>query len=168
MRRTLFLLVALAALTACNPRLYPPQVETPDNYLYAGRFRQDSLAGSEEWWHVFRDPTLDSLISQALANNRDLAVAYSRVEEADRQIAVARAGFLPSFGVGVSAEGDYNAEIRRRAADDVGGVALRCAEKLDAGGTGRAALFAVGLARRDVVADGRGGHDLFPVARLPA
>ena len=35
MRRTLFLLVALAALTACNPRLYPPQVETPDNYLYA-------------------------------------------------------------------------------------------------------------------------------------
>ena len=89
MRRTLFLLVALAALTACNPRLYPPQVETPDNYLYAGRFRQDSLAGSEEWWHVFRDPTLDSLISQALANNRDLAVAYSRVEEADRQIAVA-------------------------------------------------------------------------------
>ena len=51
MRRTLFLLVALAALTACNPRLYPPQVETPDNYLYAGRFRQDSLAGSEEWWH---------------------------------------------------------------------------------------------------------------------
>ena len=67
MRRTLFLLVALAALTACNPRLYPPQVETPDNYLYAGLFRQDSLAGSEEWWHVFRDPTLDSLISQALA-----------------------------------------------------------------------------------------------------
>ena len=46
MRRTLFLLVALAALTACNPRLYPPQVETPDNYLYAGRFRQDSLARS--------------------------------------------------------------------------------------------------------------------------
>ena len=38
MRRTLFLLVALAALTACNPRLYPPQVETPDNYLYAGLF----------------------------------------------------------------------------------------------------------------------------------
>ena len=112
MRRTLFLLVALAALTACNPRLYPPLVETPDNYLYAGRFRQDSLAGSEEWWHVFRDPTLDSLISQALANNRDLAVAYSRVEEADRQIAVARAGFLPSFGVGVSAEGDYNAETK--------------------------------------------------------
>ena len=66
----------------------------------------------DRWWHVFRDPTLDSLISQALANNRDLAVAYSRVEEADRQIAVARAGFLPSFGVGVSAEGDYNAETK--------------------------------------------------------
>ena len=59
MRRTLFLLVALAALTACNPRLYPPQVETPDNYLYAGLFRQDSLAGSEEWWHAVSYTHLD-------------------------------------------------------------------------------------------------------------
>ena len=33
MRRTLFLLVALAALTACNPRLYPPQVERRYNCL---------------------------------------------------------------------------------------------------------------------------------------
>ena len=31
MRRTLFLLVALAPLTACNTRLYTPPVETPDN-----------------------------------------------------------------------------------------------------------------------------------------
>ena len=109
-----------------------------------------------------------------MANNRDLAVAYSRVEEADRQIAVARAGFLPSFGVGVSAEGDYNAEtkiVQKYAVEPqmTWEVSLFGAlRNLDAGGTGRAALFAVGLARRDVVADGRGGYDLFPVARLPA
>ena len=107
MRRTLFLLVALAALTACNPRLYPPQVETPDNFLYAGLFRQDSLAGSEEWWHVFRDPTLDSLISQALANNRDVAVAASRVEEARLNLKSVRAQYLPQVGLGVTAEGEY-------------------------------------------------------------
>ena len=104
--------MALAGLAACNPRLYPPQVEAPDNYLYAGRFRQDSVVGNPDWWRVFRDSTLDTLMTRALANNRDLAVAYSRVEEARRQIAVARADFLPSFGVGVSAEGDYNAETK--------------------------------------------------------
>ena len=174
MRRTLFLLVALAALTACNPRLYPPQVETPDNYLYGAGFSSDTTGVGERWWELFGDTTLDALVEQALANNRDLAVAYSRVEEADRQIAVARAGFLPSFGVGVSAEGDYNAEtkiVQKYTVEPqmTWEVSLFGAlKKLDAGGAGRAALFAVGLARRDVVADGRGGHDLFPVARLPA
>ena len=112
MRRTLFLLMALAGFAACNPRLYPPQVDAPDNYLYAGRFQQDSVVANYDWWRVFRDSTLDSLISWALASNRNLAVAYSRVEEAGKQIAIARADFLPSFGVGVSAEGDYNAETK--------------------------------------------------------
>ena len=112
MRRTLFLLVALAALTACNPRLYPPQVETPDNYPYAGRFRQDSLAGSEEWWHVFRDPTLDSLISQALANNRDVAVAAARVQQARANLKTVRAQYLPQIGAEATAEGEYTPETK--------------------------------------------------------
>ena len=112
MRRTLFLLVARAALTACNPRLYPPQVETPDNYLYAGRFRQDSLAGSEEWWHVFRDPTLDSLISQALANNRDVAVAAARVQQARANLKTVRAQYLPQIGAEATAEGEYTPETK--------------------------------------------------------
>ncbi len=112
MRRTILFLTLLACITACNPKLYAPRVEVPDSYLYAGRFRQDTALGSYDWWRVFRDSTLDTLIARALANNRDLAVAFSRVEQARDQIAVARADFLPSFGVGVSAEGDYNAETK--------------------------------------------------------
>ena len=46
MRRTLFLLVALAALTACNPRLYPPQVETPDNYLRSRAARSGGMSSA--------------------------------------------------------------------------------------------------------------------------
>ena len=112
MRRTLIWLVALAAAAACTPRLSAPHTNAPERYLYAGRFRQDTVAVNLDWWRVFRDPTLDSLVTQALAGNRDLAVAYARVAEARAQIAVARAEFLPSLGVGVSAEADYDAETK--------------------------------------------------------
>lgn len=112
MRRTLFGLVALIAAAACSPRLFAPQTSVPASYLYAGRFRQDSLAANHDWWRVFGDPTLDSLVAQALAGNRDLGVAYARVEQARAQVAGARAEFLPSLGVGVSAEADYGAETK--------------------------------------------------------
>lgn len=112
MRRMLFSLVALAAATACSPRLCPPQVEVPQRYLYADRCRQDSLVSDPDWWRVFGDPTLDSLIERALAGNRNLEVAYARVEQARTQIAAARAEFLPSFGAGVSAEADYDAATK--------------------------------------------------------
>ena len=38
------------------------------------------------WWELFKDETLRDLIKTALANNNDLRIAVSRVEQA-RQIA---------------------------------------------------------------------------------
>ena len=112
MKTQLTIAAAVLTLAACTPKFYPPQIATPESYVYGAGFSSDTTGVGERWWELFGDTTLDALVEQALANNRDLAVAYSRVEEADRQIAVARAGFLPSFGVGVSAEGDYNAETK--------------------------------------------------------
>jgi len=112
MRRTLLFLTALAAVTACNPRLFSPRIDVPDSYLYAGRFRQDSIERGSDWWRVFRDSTLDTLMERALAGNRDLAAAYSRVVQARTQIDAARADYLPSFGLGISAEGDYAASTK--------------------------------------------------------
>ena len=112
MKTQLTIAAAVLTLAACTPKFYPPQIATPESYVYGAGFSSDTTGVGERWWELFGDTTLDALVEQALANNRDLAVAYSRVEEADRQIAVARAGFLPSFGVGVSAEGAYNAETK--------------------------------------------------------
>lgn len=110
--KRLFIALFLTGCAACAPRLYPSQIEIPESYLYAGAFRQDSLPGSCEWWKIFEDPVLDTLMVRALANNRDLAVAFSRVEQARHQIAVARVAFLPAFDVGAAASGSGGAESR--------------------------------------------------------
>ncbi|MBC8011482.1 MAG: TolC family protein, partial [Burkholderiales bacterium] len=44
---------------------------------------------------VFADPTLDSLIAQALANNADLAAAAARVDQVRALAGAARADFFP-------------------------------------------------------------------------
>ncbi|MBE6181168.1 MAG: efflux transporter outer membrane subunit [Rikenellaceae bacterium] len=101
----LFVLAALL-LSACMPRLFPPQVAIHDHYIYAENFSQDTLSIDSCWWHLFGDSTLDSLIDRALANNRNLAIAASRVQEVRAERVVSRAQYLPQIGVGLSAQGN--------------------------------------------------------------
>ena len=86
-------------LSSCSVTL--PQtsgVEIPDSYIFATPTESDAYPDYiEPWWEVFGDTTLNRLITTALANNRNLAVAVSRVEQAREQIAIARAAHLPSF-----------------------------------------------------------------------
>jgi NodT family efflux transporter outer membrane factor (OMF) lipoprotein len=47
-----------------------------------------------DWWKHFRDPTLDALVEEALANNKSLQVAKARVDEARADRGVARAALF--------------------------------------------------------------------------
>ena len=87
----------------CNPKLYAPEVDVPESYIYAIGKERDSLQLSEQWWQMFGDTTLNRLIERALSANRNLAAAVSRIEEARDNLRVVRAEFLPSVDVGVSA-----------------------------------------------------------------
>ncbi len=62
------------------------------------------------WWRGFGDPQLDALVAAARANNVDLAIAVSRVEEARAQQRLARAQLFPSVivGLGVSEARDLD------------------------------------------------------------
>ena len=103
-------LVAAAAwlLSACNPKLARPVVVVSDRYLYGGYFSQDTLAIESDWWRIFGDATLDTLVQQALAQNNDLEVALSRIEQARNQLAITRSGFLPSLALGISVNGEWD------------------------------------------------------------
>ena len=78
-----YLIIIFAALTAaCTPRFYPPRVSVPDDYIYGRGFSEDTTRFGPEWWTLFGDTVLNNLVARALDNNRDVAVAASRVEEA--------------------------------------------------------------------------------------
>lgn len=106
------LLLLAALLAACTPRLYPPEVPVPERYIHAAGRTADTAEIASCWWRMFGDTTLNRLVERALENNRDLAAAVSRVEEARAELGVVEAQFLPQVGVGVSAGGDYAADTK--------------------------------------------------------
>ncbi len=67
---------------------------------------QERPAQLARWWTQFQDPTLDSLMTRALASNLDLRVAVTRSDEALIQRDINIAGAWPSL----SANASYNYE----------------------------------------------------------
>ena len=89
---------------AVGPKYSRPNVNVPTDFRgEEGRAQQASYA-DQPWWEVFKDDELKALIDAALANNYDLAIAVSRVEQARQMAAVARSQFLPfvNYSVGAS------------------------------------------------------------------
>ncbi len=72
------------------------------------------------WWELFRDPVLQDLIETALANNRDLAVARARVEEARAALGFQRANLIPR--VDAIASGDLDDTTAEGGVDATGVV----------------------------------------------
>lgn len=64
-------------------------------------FKAGGLAGEapNQWLASFQEPTLASLVNEALAYNADLRVAAARVEQAGGYVKVASGALLPSVGV---------------------------------------------------------------------
>ena len=109
MRRTPLLAAATLMLGACSlaPTYTRPEPPVPDSWPTGDAY----LAGSEAGLpplalaELFRDSRLRALIDQALANNRDLRVAYANVAAARAQVRVTRSAQFPA--VGVSGSADY-------------------------------------------------------------
>ena len=75
-------LLALAmAGCAVGPDYRAPQPE-PARIAHAEDSDYDRSRFESAWWHQFEDPTLDALVVQALAENRELRIAYSRLRAA--------------------------------------------------------------------------------------
>lgn len=81
-----------------------PDYRRPQELPAAVAFRGDDVAAEEAfvdelpWWSIFDDPALVELTAEALANNRDLAIAAARVEQARQFVGVARSELVPQIG----------------------------------------------------------------------
>lgn len=71
------------ALSAC---VVGPDYNTPQTSITApaeaAASNYDRARFEAQWWEQFEDPTLNALVELALDNNRDLAVAFSRLKAA--------------------------------------------------------------------------------------
>ncbi|TMA32479.1 MAG: efflux transporter outer membrane subunit [Deltaproteobacteria bacterium] len=103
--RTGLVVAVSVALAACaiGPNYHPPEVEEPPAFRGEETPAATSIADLP-WWEVFRDPVLKGLIEEALAQNYDLRIAASRVEQARYAVGVVRADALPQAGYQGSAE----------------------------------------------------------------
>lgn len=98
MRRVAALL-AIAGLAGCSlaPRYVRPDLPVPPSWPVGDPYLRQSEAAlpSVAWRDVFRDPRLQAIIEQALANNRDLRIAVANIAAARAQYRIQRADLLP-------------------------------------------------------------------------
>jgi outer membrane protein, multidrug efflux system len=80
-----------------GPNYKQPQYNLGNNYRYAVTSDSSSLADTS-WTYLFKDPVLQALIRQGLANNFDLKIAVERVNQAMASFKQARAEIWPSVG----------------------------------------------------------------------
>jgi multidrug efflux system outer membrane protein len=96
------LCAALASSCAVGPNYSRPELPTPPSYrFFEGEEEALSIADTP-WWETVKDPQLQALIREAIANNLDLRVATARVAEARAQYGIAKSFLFPEVDLAAS------------------------------------------------------------------
>ena len=116
----------LAAACKVGPDYEPPEIDesvvTEDFGATEDPAFDASQTDIKEWWTVFEDPQLTSLIARAEEGNKDLAIAVSRVSEARARLGFAKAGKYPQVGIsgGIQAADDVFTGYETRTRTSIG------------------------------------------------
>jgi NodT family efflux transporter outer membrane factor (OMF) lipoprotein len=89
-----------AALGGCavGPDYETPTIAAPKQFEAASGDAQKSALDIGQWWRSLGDAKLDSLVERAVANNPDVEIALTRLQEARTQEAVLLGYALPEGG----------------------------------------------------------------------
>ena len=94
----IFVFLLLFSGCAIGPNFKKPSPQLPKSYRYAeSGAGQDSIVNLD-WWKLFKDAALDSLIRESLRSNKNAEIAYSRIEQARYQLGYTKADLWPSVG----------------------------------------------------------------------
>jgi len=111
--RILVIAIGGLLLSSCamGPDFVPPEIATPQQYRYS---KDTGMATVDlKWWELFDDPVLHALVSEALANNKDLQLAVHRMEEAQAQLGFTRADLFPRLDIDAGASvGNFSGGTR--------------------------------------------------------
>lgn len=97
---------ALAACAAVGPSHAPPAVPATaqDHFLSSSFGAVAPGEARDDWWRLYNDPVLDGLVQQALAANKDIAVATANIAIARANLRGAKSERLPQTSVGAGAQ----------------------------------------------------------------
>ena len=104
------LCVVLFLLSGCavGPNYQRPKVNIPAEYRDSrGATQQESIADLP-WWEVFKDERLKNLVQTALANNYDLQIAVTRIEQSRQIAAQVHAQYFPFLNYAISSSNGKN------------------------------------------------------------
>ena len=108
--QTLTLIALAALLSACQST----RIEQQSSVQLPAAFEQNrNVSGNadiRQWWQAWHDPVLNQLITEALANSPDLAIARSRLKEAQATANLADADRGATIGAGLVA-GHLDADL---------------------------------------------------------
>jgi len=112
---SLLILLALGASgCALGPNYARPTINAPDHFRGGPPAEHASMAALP-WWDIFKDEKLQNLIREALANNYDLRIAVTRIEQSRQLAAQSFSQFLPQV--------DYTGAYSRGQNTSLGNVA---------------------------------------------
>lgn len=125
-------LTAALLLTACavGPDYEGVSFDMPESWAETQSASATTDAAAEtvpvqkEWWKLFGDPTLDTLVEEGFAHNSDLAVAAARVAEARGILRLTDADLYPTLSAQAGAtrvgpsEESYSGSIRNKPYND--------------------------------------------------
>ena len=124
--QTLALITLAALLTACQST----HIEQRSNIQLPAAYEQNRNASGNtdirRWWQAWHDPVLNQLITEALANNPDIAIARSRLKEAQATANLADADRGATIGLGANA-GHLDADLD----NPLGGTPLARSDKIN-------------------------------------
>jgi multidrug efflux system outer membrane protein len=106
-------LLATLGLAGCLGKrtlVAKPNLVAPSLWSNAGADEAQTEAGDlSEWWKRLNDPSLSSLVEQALKNNTDIRTSQSRLREARAERNLANANRFPTLTGSISGTGNKSA-----------------------------------------------------------
>ena len=99
------LVLACGVLAGCGlePAFQRPSPPVPSHWPTGPAYGASADVAAADWRQVFIDPKLQAVITQALANSRNLRVAIAQIQASRAQYHVQRANLLPKINAQAAA-----------------------------------------------------------------
>jgi multidrug efflux system outer membrane protein len=99
MKNLLVVVLLLYVVSGCSvgPKYKKPEFHSPATF-YTQEQASSNSAADLAWWELFKDPVLQSLIRESFANNYDLRLAVSRVNQERDLLGVTKSQYYPQVG----------------------------------------------------------------------